>query len=159
VERHGKAPGPLARARRVIPRVFPWRGGTTAGSLGDAAPARDRSREPEPAAHRNHLFSLFPATAPRTGGASDPWTTCTSPRTGGGSAPPQNRVRGWKAHPGRPPPPSASSVSVSRFACGRQAFSLRPFRVGVRVVQRADAPLSRWWPWQQNRKKVVAVRG
>jgi hypothetical protein len=109
-EWHGKVPGPLAGARRVIPRVFPWRGGTTAGSPGGAAPARGRSREPEPAAHPDHLSSLFPATAPRTGGASAPWTTCTSPRRGGGSAP-----RRTVCGDGRPTPGARRRRRPRRF--------------------------------------------
>lgn len=78
-------PGPLALVRvwvkfdseaQIGQRLATWtsnpegvlsdRTATTAGSPGAAAPAFGRSREPEPAADRNHPFSVFLLRPPPT---------------------------------------------------------------------------------------------
>jgi hypothetical protein len=88
------------------------------------------------------ISSLFPLRPPRTGGASAHSTTCTSPRTGGGSSPRRTVCRDGRPSPGMRPPPSAPSVPVSQFAGGRQALSLRRFRVGVRKSNERKRPRS-----------------
>jgi hypothetical protein len=89
--RHRDASWPPGHVLRLITPAEYSRGGTatTAGSPGGAAPARSLSRTPEPAAHRNHLFSFFLLPPPQTGGASAHWTSRTPARY-------RRRVNAWR---------------------------------------------------------------
>jgi hypothetical protein len=134
--------------KRVIPRGFSRAAETTAGSPAVPHLLGNLSRKPEPTAHQNHLFSLFPATATTDRGRVPSLDYPHVAANGRRLLAAQHRVRGGRS--ARVPATAAGLVNF------RLSIRVWPSGVEPPPVSRrsAGSPMSGRAP-----RSVVAVAG